>query len=226
MIYVIYIIIIFFPFLLIYNDFLRGSKKIQIDAFLGMVIMGLIISSFFVAGWKYGLVAVGLVFVSAIVTRPIAARLASKTFAFMMNRKFSNYPGLPPKSLERISMELGNMQLYNYNLYIYNHAKEALINYCIKNTEVLKVMNEHQISREDLLEIYDKLIAVGAGQWRCGHWIPASVLAYPETLRYILVATKSGQRREKTAYNLMMYFDMGEPLSFETLNNDLSSKSD
>lgn len=81
MIYAVYVALALVAFLVVLNGFLRGAKKAQIDAVLGLLLIGLIIIAFFVAGWKLGLLGISIVFISHIVTRPIAARLASTLLA-------------------------------------------------------------------------------------------------------------------------------------------------
>ena len=61
-----------------------------------------------------------------------------------------------------------------------------------------------------LQELFNKLIMAGAGQWTCGHWVPASALAYPESLRYLL--SRREENIQETAFNLIMYFEQGSPL--------------
>ena len=81
MIYAIYVALVLVAFLVVLNEFIRGAKKAQIDAVLSLLLLGLVITAFFVAGWKLGLLAIVVAFLSAVVTRPIAARLASRLFA-------------------------------------------------------------------------------------------------------------------------------------------------
>ncbi len=81
MIYCIYVALFFVAFFIVLNGFLRGSKKAQIDAVLGFLITALIIISFYISGWKFGLLSIAVAFISAVITRPIAAWLASKLLA-------------------------------------------------------------------------------------------------------------------------------------------------
>jgi hypothetical protein len=116
MIYVLYFALAVVVFIEMLNSFLRGSRKDQLDIIVNVLIFGLVVASFFVAGWKFGLVAIALRFIFAIVTRPLAARTASKMFLSMKKDEFRYWPskgqdckyiGLPPRSLSRISSELG-----------------------------------------------------------------------------------------------------------------------
>jgi len=81
MIYIVYIALVVIAFLVVLNGFLRGAKKAQIDAVLSLLLIGIVIAAFAIAGWKHGLLAIVIAFLAAVITRPIAARLASKLFA-------------------------------------------------------------------------------------------------------------------------------------------------
>ncbi len=198
---------------------MRCAKKAQIDAFLGIIIVCLAVISFFVGGWDAGLVGIGVACLSALLTRPLAARVASKLFA--LDGTESGYlPGLPNRTLERISKELGRPfdpnQIMKETVKHSNSrrdALEALLNYCTTSLDIRQVMEEYDFWKDDLHQFYSELIAVGAGQWRCGHWVAASALAYPETLRYIMEERKKEKPWDETAWNLLMYFERGTPLS-------------
>ena len=65
-------------FLIMLNEELRGARKAQIDAALGLGWIGLLIISFVVFGWKAGLAAVGLSFIYAGIMRTSASRVAHR----------------------------------------------------------------------------------------------------------------------------------------------------
>lgn len=216
MIYTIYIVLILVSFLIILNGFLRGAKKGQIDAILSILLIVLVIASFFFAGWKGGFLAIVVAFISAIITRPVAARIASKLLASSTGGR-GTYVGLPPQPLQRISQKLGNSLDPNKIMKDIlsgkeqdDNAEEAFLDYCEKQLKIQDLLKEFSVSRNDLQELYHKLIMAGAGQWTCGHWIPASALAYPESLRYIL--SRKEDNFQETAFNLIMYFEQGSPL--------------
>ena len=66
MVYVLYFALAVVVFIEMLNSFLRGSKKDQIDIVVNILIFGLVMASFFVAGWKFGLIAIALRFILAI----------------------------------------------------------------------------------------------------------------------------------------------------------------
>jgi hypothetical protein len=251
MIYTLYIALAVVVFIEMLNSFLRGSRKDQLDIIVNVLIFGLVVASFFVAGWKFGLVAIALRFIFAIVSRPLAARTASKMLLSIKKDEFRYWPckgqgckyiGLPPHPLSRISSELGRNidELGRFNFkkemkkfkrnpsdysVAYTHAIESLLDYCENQIEIKKIMRTSNISRENLRALYGQLIAMGGGQWACGHWVAASSIAYPKSLRYILSrlnpsdsAFKGGfskwmeKDKTETVYNLIMHFECGVPL--------------
>ncbi len=215
MIYVLYIALVIAAFLVVLNGFLRGAKKARIDVALSLLLIGIVIAVFAVAGWKHGLLGIVIAFFSAVVTRPIAARIASRLFA-MPSGGGGSYIGLPPRPLQKISQELGKpidpKKLMEEILSSDRKAsaEEALLDYCERQPPIQALLIEFKISRQNLQELYHQLITAGAGQWTLGHWVAASALAYPESLRYLL--SQRGENIQKTAFNLIMYFEQGSPL--------------
>lgn len=247
MVYVLYFALAVVVFIEMLNSFLRGSRKDQIDIVVNILIFGLVIASFFVAGWRFGLIAIALRFIFAIATRPLAARTASKGLLKLKKDESRFWPskghnckyiGLPPQPLSRISMQLGRnidelgrinirneMKKLKKNPDGYIRAMEALLDYCENQLEIKEIMNDLQISRENLRGLYGQLMAMGGGQWACGHWVAASSIAYPESLRYVLnqldpndsVFTEGISKWQETdkvntIYNLIMHFECGSPL--------------
>jgi hypothetical protein len=76
--YLLYALLCFFAFLVMLNGFLIGAKKAKIDAVLSIILIGLIIVIFAIYGWKAGLIALVITFISAIISRPFAAKAANK----------------------------------------------------------------------------------------------------------------------------------------------------
>jgi hypothetical protein len=219
MIYAIYVALGVVAFLTILNGFLMGAKKRQIDILLSFLLVGLVVAAFAVAGWKLGILAIGIVFLSAIFTRSIAARTASRLFA-LSTRGGSGPVGLPPRRLQTISQQLGRPidpnQIAKEMFSGSNRSTDALtalLDYCESQPVIEGLMNEFQISRDDLRELYYDLLRSGAGQWVCGHYVAASALAYPEPLRYMLVRKRNnGSFNIETASNVIMYFEQGSAL--------------
>ena len=219
MIYTIYVALGVVAFLTILNGFLMGAKKKQIDVLLSVLLVGLVVAAFAVAGWKLGILAIGIAFLSAIFTRSIAARTASRLFA-LSTRGGSGSVGLPPRRLQTISQQLGRPIDPNHiakEMFSGSNrstdALTALLDYCESQPVIEGLMNEFQISRDDLRELYYDLLRSGAGQWVCGHYVAASALAYPEPLCYMLVRKRNnGSFNIETASRVIMYFEQGSAL--------------
>jgi uncharacterized membrane-anchored protein YitT (DUF2179 family) len=216
MIYVVYLALALITFLVVLNGFFRSAKKAQIDAVLCLLLIVLINIPFFIAGWKLGLIAIAIVYITAIISPPFAARLTSRLVA-LSSDSGGVYVGLPSRRLQKISQELG--KLFDTNNVMEDifsdgdrktSAENALLDYCEQQPTIQVLLREHNISRQDLQLLYQQLLMAGAGQWTCGHWVAASALAYPESLRYML--TRKGENMQKTAFNLIMYFEKGTAL--------------
>jgi len=207
-------------FLLELNDFLRGSNKAHIDAFLIVLLLVLLLTTFVVFGWKIGLVSLALTFFYCAFSRPLAARLAARLYGAMRGGPSGGYLGLPPRALERISRELGRHLTVGQMVREilagrdrHQKASEALLDYCEADPTVRQVMREFQASRESLTAVYWRLVADGAGQWRGGHYVAASALAYPHTLRYLLEHPAHGRYQPmEIVCKLLDHFERGTPL--------------
>ena len=198
-------------FLMVLNGFLRGSKKTEIDAVLSLLLVGLIVTAFIVSGWKFGLLTIALAFISGIINRVSAARLASRLLSRSSGR--GSFIGLPSRHLQRISQDLGepfDPSKVMKEIHSRGNRENALFDYCEHHPTIEALLKEFKVSRSDLQELYRLLIMAGAGQWRVGHWVAASALAYPDSLRYLL--TRKNEEIEITAFNLIMYFERGTPL--------------
>lgn len=218
MIYLLHFGLAIVTFLVVLNGFLRGAKKHQIDAVLSLVLVGVLLTAFVAFGWKAGLLAVLLAFVYAGISRPIAARVAARLMS-LGGGPSGTYIGLPPRPLKRISRELGRevrpedmmrdlMATPNRR----QQAEEALLRYCLAQPRIQSVLREFSAGGSTLKELYSRLCDSGAGQWAGGHWVAASALTYPHTLRFLLANLKDGVSHAEQAYKLIMHFERGAPL--------------
>jgi len=226
MLYLLFALLAVIAFLIILNGFLRGSKKEHNDAILSVLLIILLIVSFWAYGWKMGIASVVFAFVAAIASRPLAAMAASRLFA-LGSETSHQPPGLPPKELEQISRELASFtegilsgeerlaaidQSANQRL----AAIDRLAEFCEKNPEVHDAMKELWITRKQLFDLYNELLAIGAGQWICGHWIAASTLAYPGTLRFFHQGRVNKINGTEIVWSLCKHFEQGVPLKKST----------
>lgn len=214
------IAIFFVAFVLMLNDFLRGAKKVYIDAFLVILLLAFLLTSFALFGWKIGLLSLALTFFYCAFSRPLAVRLAASLYAAMDDGPSGQYLGLPPRALEHVSRELGRdltvEQMIQEGLAgrdRHQRALEDLLDYCEADAAVGRVIREFQASRESLSALYWRLVTGGAGQWRGGHYVAASAIAYPHTLRYLLEhPTDDRYQVMGTVHKLLVHFERGARL--------------
>lgn len=204
-------------FVLMLNDFLRGVKKAYIDAFLVILLLAFLLTSFVLFGWKIALVSLALTFFYCAFSRPLAARLAVSLYATVNGCPSGGYLGLPPRALERISHELRRdltvEQMVQEGLAGRDRHQRALgdlLDYCEADAAVRQVVGEFHTSRESLSALYSRLVTGGAGQWRGGHYVAASAIAYPHTLRYLLEhPTEDRYRLMGIVHKLVVHFERG-----------------
>lgn len=204
-------------FLVATNGFLQGAKKAQIDAFLSLLWLGLIAAAFLGFGWKDGAIALVVSFGYAALLRPVAARFATSLMgAGSGEAEERSYRGLPPAWLARISKELGrtvppgNMfqELLSRDSRK-DEAERALFQQCTTMPGVSQVLAKHGLEIDVLTEVYSDLLRNGAGQWAGGHYVAASVLAYPDTLDYWLSTPHPPDSRLSATYYLVEHFRIG-----------------
>jgi len=219
MIYVLHVFLAITSFLVVLNGFLRGAKKVSIEAFLGAVLFGIVGVCFAIFGWKAGLAAIGMALVYGILLRPLAARVAARMLGSTGEPK-GRYIGLPPGTLAHISRDLGSSddvetateELLSGSQRSEN-AEDALLRYCEANEQVKKVMLEFGATRGTLSALYRRLLLAGAGQWAGGHYVAASAIAYPQTLRYLLRAPlETRDQLSAAAFKMIMHFERGAPV--------------
>jgi hypothetical protein len=221
MIHLLHALIAVVTFLLVLNTFLRGAQKRQISIFLGLFLIALLISCFAIFGLQAGLIGLLFTFLYSAVSRPLAARFAAKLLG-LPGETSAQYVGLPASALESISQDLSpsaSLEEMVKDLVSGRErrekAEEALLDYCEARAEVRKIMQEFKASRATLGELYTQLILAGAGQWRGGHFVAASAIAYPQTLRYLLEHRTKRDLPPEVAWKLLMHFESGATLGQE-----------
>lgn len=93
-------------------------------------------------------------------------------------------------------------------------AVEALCDYCESNPSTKAVIEEFGATRDKLQDLYNRLLVGGAGQWIGSHWVAASSIAYPQTLRFLLAHPPMDKDSLMHACFLMIeHFERGTPLA-------------
>lgn len=239
MIYFIHIGLAIIAFLVMLNDFLDGAKKPQIEAFLGLTFIILVIITFIYFGWIAGALAISMSMVYAAISRPIAARAASQMFSYIEGEESGSYIGLPNQKLSQISKKLANVyeerdpkKILQRLISGHDHKlNDELIEYCISQPEINSIMQDFNIDSKILEDMYIRLTTAGGAQWIVGHFIAASSLAYPHTLKYLLENEfLEGDRTHTLAIvsDLIKHFERGKPLLtvrqkvfFDNLNHNI-----
>jgi hypothetical protein len=198
------------------NEFLRGLRKVQIDAFITLLMLSIIGAGFVTGGWKRGSLLLGASFLLVPLLRPLGARLAAR---LLSDGKHDHYIGLPPRLIQSISSELGRkMDRARIAGELGDRpsrcaaAEEALYEYCQGNSDVRAVLDEFGATAATLSDLYWRLMKNRAGQWCGGHWVPASAIVYPHTLRFLLGRYPTGVSAPETTMALIRHFDRGTPL--------------
>ena len=87
-------------------------------------------------------------------------------------------------------------------------ALEELLKLCESDPYLTKVMEKYKADKEILKKAYEKLIMAGAGQWKRGHFVPASSIVYGQTLDYLLRnIDKEDRDFSFVAWRLLKYFE-------------------
>jgi hypothetical protein len=73
-----------------------------------------------------------------------------------------------------------------------NRALEDLLDLVCTTPFLRPVLDDFDLSRDQLRTIYRELITGGAAVWVRGHWVAASALCFTETLSYVARARGEG----------------------------------
>ncbi len=137
-------------------------------------------------------------------------------------KEYKSFDYYIPNELQEISQKLGkDLDLESENLIedMFRNSEESeialreLLDYCKKQTKTKEILKEFKISDSDFNETYKLLCRSGASQWAAGHYIPASSLAYPDSLKYVIL-NKNKVEHSTLSFNLIMYFEEGLELKY------------
>lgn len=203
-------------FILSVNSFLLGAFKSQIFVIGNVLALFLLCISCYLYNFEISCAVAFAYLCGFVFFKPLGARSA----AWLLRQVFQStgkYIGLPCRRLKKISIYIDK--------YIHNNDIKAsttigvtpvdsLIGYCCSLRDIKEILKVHNVSRNDLSNLFYGLLRHGGGQWGCGHFVAASALAYPDTLTYLLIQGVS----QETVFNVLMYFERGIPLGALTMN--------
>ena len=219
MLYLLHALLPLTVFLITVNEFFPSQRRARIDVCLRTLLIGLLFACFVAFGINAGLLAIALTFVYAGAVRPLAAHLVAR-FRAGLQGTLIRYVGLPPPALERISDQLARKvqpgeitRALNARRLWDTSAEDALLDYCERDPATQAVITEFKVVRSDLSALYCKLLVGGAGQCAGGHFIAASAIAYPHTLRYLLQhRPEEPDQLAQLVDKLIAHFERGAPL--------------
>jgi hypothetical protein len=88
-------------------------------------------------------------------------------------------------------------------------AENLLFDFIQKDKQLRQVLESYDVTREDLVGLYEALIASGGGQWIKGHFLPVSTLTNPHTLEFF-IRRGDGLHYLTITVVLLKYFERGE----------------
>jgi hypothetical protein len=203
------------------NGFMGGRWKNRIDAILSILMILLIVIMFVFFGWIHGVISIGALFLTAVLFLPIAPRAA--IWLTSDPDTFTRFLGMQSRRLQIISKVLGRelkpkggVPEFLLDSQLKDRALEDLVDYCFKQKALKPVLEHYGTTKQELVELYWELVKNSAGLWVYGHWLPASALAYQESLRFLL--GNKGKPLDGIALLLMEHFTSGASLLAENMN--------
>jgi hypothetical protein len=88
-----------------------------------------------------------------------------------------------------------------------DRAVEEYLDLCVADGGVKAVMEIEGLSRADLKEMYQRLLAQGLGGWVKGHFMPLSTIAYPEPLLYLARSRRAKITPDQVSFDLLQYWE-------------------
>ena len=150
-------------------------------------------------GIRTALIAAGMSLLYGAVLLPLAAPTARALYGPEPPETWRG-PHVPSERLRSISLALAQDPA----------AVEVLIAVCEADPAVREVMLRHGASRGTLAALYRKLVEGGSGRWAGEHYVPASTLADPTALEWMLRSDRGGSEADHRA--LAAYFEWAAPL--------------
>jgi hypothetical protein len=87
-----------------------------------------------------------------------------------------------------------------------DRALEEYLTLCESDENIAQILARHQINRNDLKNMYEKINSYAPG-WTKDHHIALSSIAYPEPLIYIIDSERIGTNWGDIAWRLKAYWD-------------------
>ncbi len=202
-------------FILTTRLYLINPNK-QKDNLIGHILFLLfLIASLFALGWKVFFAGLATFFLSKLLLYPLAIRSASNKLKNTFDTR-ENFSKVPPKKFMNLSKAI---YFYYANPFTIKNSVEdttksilidVLISICYNLPQNRDFIKEYNISKADFKKTFDAIVAEGGALWAGVHFIPASAIAYSQTLNFLRI----GGINSKAINSLVMYFERGIPLGY------------
>jgi hypothetical protein len=208
-------------FMIVRGNVREETQGSGLSLLLKIALLAAIVVSFAVFGWKFGLVAVAVTYGALAVSRPIL-QSRSRGMADGTANPSAGGPGRPDEALRLLSEQIaqpgGRAQAEPFEEFVARSARnepdpyDSLITQALSRPELQQLLKEHGVDREALHSLVNDLRMERAGQWRGGHFVVASAVSLPETLRFLLDGKKRGVDSATQTVALLDYFEFGRAL--------------
>lgn len=184
-----------FCFLFVLNSYLRGAAKQLITVIIGFAIFGTIAVSFFVAGWKFGLIMVFINYFLLFISHPFAKSLACKILGYRVGGGDEDRDGSFLKEFSNIRSDK-DFETVMGRASKKDGARNARLESFTRNKSIASVLQKFNISVKEYQELFHFL------------WISAfqdlawEIISSPTDLEELIVMKKEG----KTDAEIWSYF--------------------
>ena len=209
-------------FMIVRGNVRGGSKSTRLGTLLRIALLCGILVAFVAFGWKSGILAIVVAYGTLAVSRSILRpgnflRVDAITNAMPRN------PNQPDQALELLSRQIAELgtraQSQSFDEFVGSVGKnesdpyDVLITRTLRSVDLRDLLQEYSVDHEALQSVVRNLRMHGAGQWRGGHFVVASAISYPETLRFLLEGRLRGVDSAAQTVTLLAYFESGQPLT-------------
>ena len=189
-------------FVFVLGMLLGGARSVQVGVLAAVAWLGLVWMAWTEWGSRAGGIAAGMSLLYGAVALPLAGPAARSLFGLepWEDRRGPPVPSPPLQALSHALAAEGPEST----------AAEMLLDLCLSNPALRAVVEQYDGSRESLRGQMDLLFRAGGGQWVGEHFLAASALVYPATLRLLL--RTDPDETEAALARIAAYLEYGTPL--------------
>jgi len=142
-------------FLYTLNLFLRGAKKQIIETILGLLIVVSVIASFFVLGWRWGLVALASPFILIGIFRPLAEATAHRILGYRTGIDYQ--PESIDSLLEQIASGDMGFERALENIGSQAEKRNQRLSTLASKSVISSILQRHNVSFEEYEKLFNSL---------------------------------------------------------------------